>query len=673
MASAHPIPLPIPDDMDLATLLLRLRVALAGEFRASTLDQTWLIDEILVRCQTVAEEPEEVLAVLAILVQQAPEAGLRFLIAAFQRGVAPSLRAGLIALLEAGGIDLTSLRASCLGLIEVGTPAEKVEALRLLCALGPESEAAIVVLLTADVGRLWPLEQARVESLARLGSRGLPQVREALAHPDSNVRTRAEAVVHHLGEDALDVLPDLLQMPGASEPSPAIFRLGSAAIPQLLHGLRSPSNRIRSRATLVLGALKDQHPHVIPAIFEALDSHFHDHFQEVLQAILWRDASSELIPMPDPVIPCYREALSHNLLTVRVAAATALAVAGQPDEPVPDILFEVLRRGDPHLHGTALWALGACPDLPLDLFDLIGHQPEGAERFADRVARLGPPSPHAVRGLLTAYLHTDEELPNIASALQRSGALAGEELLAALRTGAAPEGRPLRYRRARLLFPHLDGAVLQLAWAGLQEFESEWSDPFVAHLLCSLLARGGAADEVLEIAREHPNPVLRRAATDSLLDGPAEAIPFLLAALEDPDQDVRGLALRTILSRWMEEALDPAWRQRLIEATLRTLARVAPPLQPASPALDLPQCIRQPGAMLTALEQVVEAASAEECRAACHALQFAAALFPSELIGQARKVLSALYAILERFPGLRSEASAAASALFGDEPPGFTR
>ncbi|MFO0846333.1 MAG: hypothetical protein U0797_28815 [Gemmataceae bacterium] len=177
--SATRAPQLVTDDMDLFTLLLRLRVRLDEDDPANL---AWVLPEVLVRCQSGVDDPERVLDAVARLACAAPGAGRSALIEALERGVDVAVLPGLVELLASLGANLAECEADALRRVSDPLPGERVHAMYLLCALGPTTEGGCRAALEAALGRLWRLEQLRVEALARNPGRSLAVCIGGLAH-----------------------------------------------------------------------------------------------------------------------------------------------------------------------------------------------------------------------------------------------------------------------------------------------------------------------------------------------------------------------------------------------------------------------------------------------------------------------------------------------------------
>lgn len=251
----------VSDEMELFTVLFRIRVLLAGTFREEPEQLAPLLFEILVRCQSGVEDPNEVLEIVRPIALAAPTTARNALIEALERGVDTHLLPGLLDILLDLGLDLQACENDCLHRLYHGTTAEKVQAMHLLCALGPCSQEATRLVLTLDLGRLWRLEWLRLDALVLNPIQTLPLAIEALEHPQESVRARAEAVLEKLGPLARPAVPTLLRMPawqGRDEAtaSPALFAIGAAAIEEIREALTHPNATVRQRAQAVLHLLQ---------------------------------------------------------------------------------------------------------------------------------------------------------------------------------------------------------------------------------------------------------------------------------------------------------------------------------------------------------------------------------------------------------------------------------
>ncbi len=245
----------VSDEMDLFTLLLRLRVRLATEAPASL---AWVLPEVLVRCQSEVDDPVGTFEVIDRLARSVPEAGRNALLEALERGVDAVLLEDCVALLAELGVDLAERERDALERLHFSHPGERVHAMYLLCAVGPTTESACRAVLETDLGRLWRLEQLRVEALVRHNA--LDASITALSHPSPEVRARAEAVLMYLGPIGSDAVSALLHMPPWDEederPSPVLYQLEDTALPILQASLNHESPLVRSRARQVLDYLQ---------------------------------------------------------------------------------------------------------------------------------------------------------------------------------------------------------------------------------------------------------------------------------------------------------------------------------------------------------------------------------------------------------------------------------
>jgi hypothetical protein len=251
--SAPPL---VSEDMDLFTLMLRLKVRLEEDDPANL---AWVLPEVLVRCQSGVHEPGEVFDAIARLARSAPESGKPALLEALERGVDVAILEGLVGLLAELGCDVAEREADALRRLSASRAGERVHAMYLLCALGPTTVEGCRAVLEADLVRLWRLEQVRVEALVRQRKAALPACIDALAHDAEAVRARAEAALVAMGPDAAPAVPALLSLPawgvGDDRPSPALYAFGEAAVPLLAEGLSHPSALVSSRAKRVLEAM----------------------------------------------------------------------------------------------------------------------------------------------------------------------------------------------------------------------------------------------------------------------------------------------------------------------------------------------------------------------------------------------------------------------------------
>jgi HEAT repeat protein len=625
MSEVDPLQALLSADLELPDLLLRARLLLAGAYRGRPGDLSGLLPEVLVRCQSEAEDAAGVLDLVGAVARAAPGPGRSALLEALERGVAAGLQPGLVALLEELGEDRPALLARCLAGLAAGDAADRVRALTVLCALGPVTEAAAEALLLAGVEPLWHLERRRVAALARAGAPVVPALASALGHPDPAVRARAEAALEALGPAAVAAVPALLEMPswpGTAEergeavaPSPALFAAGRAAVPALLAALAHPWPPARARAAAVLGARKRDDPSAVPALIAGLADPDGRVYQEAVRALVWTAPDGAVTPVPAEVLPLYLDALTDARLGVRLGAAVALALGGPEPAGLSALLEEGLAAEDEPLRRQAAWGLGALPEPPAGALARTCREPALAGAVTDRLGGRGPVLPAALEVLAAAYLDTGSE--PVGAALVRAGAAGAEALLGHCRASPA-EGVAERSARVFAEVGQAAGdlVVRELLGAGL----GEALPAAEAGLLYALLCAAGCADEAAGVLRGNDSVHVRRAAATGLAWGTPEAATALIAALEDADAGVRRAAAESALRLWFAEGVEEDWRERFIEATLRVLARAGVP-----EGVDLRRVLRSQGdagldGVVGALERVCRQADEGERRVASELL-----------------------------------------------------
>ena len=399
---------------------------------------------------------------------------------------------------------------------------------------------------------------------------------ELLRHDDESFRLRAHKLLVLIGADSISPLGEVLRSDDASLREPALgvvigiaksYRYQQTGITQahgLLASLLGAEGPVALAAEQALGELPGRDPYVIAALKA-----------EERQA---RQAAARLLRLPrnrDGVAEALLGALSDRDLYVRREAARSLAkrYEGAPPAAVP-ALKSLLRDPDSTLGDLAAACLAkiGAPAFPSVVETLADPDPELRRRAARALTLSLVRVPEARPGLLRAAQDPSPELRQEAISalgnefLWKGSALPLEALGAAL---ADPDPEVVRraIRSLRDLGPRAAPVAGDLARV-LQA-----SDPALrlaaAKALGSVATRQGApltaALELLGKALSDDSPDVRAAAASvfgALADGAYPQLPALVAALDDPDPQVRHQvqwALKRVVSASRAAGLTPVW------------------------------------------------------------------------------------------------------------------
>ena len=427
----------------------------------------------------------------------------------------PELRRGLLAILEGTGTPAVRMRA-CDVLLDL----DAREALPSLLKLFDDPEAE--------------LRRKGLAVLVRFEAKDRASAAVALLKDQDN-RVRAEAVLTLRRLDARDVIPAAIAL--LADPSPgtrqaAVHALDSLkaadAIPALAKLLEDPDSDVRAAAVWALGSL----------------------------------GGSERAPR-------LRKLLEDEESSVRAGAVWALARAKVRDA-APDILL-LLKDPDADVRALAAWAVGtleyrdAAPHLIRALTDASSETRKSVARAAGRLGLK-----EAVPALLKLLESETPEAEEAAGALGRIGA---PEAIPLLLTPCAPGKkavglggmRPGAYEALRA-YPAAD--VLPHALALLSG-----KDPKRRAIGAEALRaiRSPASKEALLglLAAEEPDDVQAPAARALGELGAREAIPRLVAILEDEGSDARADAAYALSLLGAKEAL-PTLRRGVQEGDRHT-------------------------------------------------------------------------------------------------------
>ncbi len=131
-------------------------------------------------------------------------------------------------------------------------------AARALAIIGPDARAAVPALAQALRGTDRELRWDAGIALGRIGEAAMPELINALAAKDPNVRHAAANAFYYAGPAAKPAVPALVQrLTDDSEPvrtasAQSLSQIGAAAVPALLHAIEHETGLARQAAARAL-------------------------------------------------------------------------------------------------------------------------------------------------------------------------------------------------------------------------------------------------------------------------------------------------------------------------------------------------------------------------------------------------------------------------------------
>jgi HEAT repeat protein len=424
--------------------------------------------------------------------------------------------------------------------------------------LRPDLDEAAAAFLRPEHERLFPVllapgtedyrRQAIADRLVEIGAAVIPDLLDALGSDVPGVAALAGTTLVRLGPAAVPGLLDALYDPFAGVRLAALAALRQVAdpraVPRVALTLRDSDARVRAMAIGVLDAIGD--PGASDAVGGALDDADVD--------VRWRAAGALGafgLPAVRPLLRAMRDdsmrvravardaiavlggdsldtlvaAMSDPAAAVRVSAAEALRAIG---EPAADAVLELATSEDPDIRWRALHLLDQSERLR-GWWATYGRE---TDPMVQQAALTGLPA--ADRTLASGSLHDPEaDVRWTAAAVAAAGPLAAVELL-----------ETLRLSRGRVAVA-VAQALVRAGKVVLPGDFAEWRPRWRRLLVADVLAAGGRAGaEWLIAALGDPDPEVRRVAAGTVAaveeDTRAWVLTVLRFRLDDAVQDPAG-------------------------------------------------------------------------------------------------------------------------------------
>ncbi len=427
-------------------------------------------------------------------------------------------------------------------------------AIATVAAIGPDAKDAVPALLAAldskgaNRQRSYYRDQVLIRTsyaLTRIGPAAIPPLIEGLKSNDTMMRSGAARALGGMGPVARDAIPALIENLGfweAGVQNDAIEALGSigeSAKPKILEALAAKEPRQRSAAALALGAIGKPAKDATGPILAQLQGE-----SDVTVRASLITALPRLGADPAQVVPALIDGMKDEREPIRHAAINGLLTMRAAQPQIVKALSVMLRDPNAATSERAAYVLGrlgesAGPAVPA-IISVVTAQPTPSQAFLDALVQIGEP---AVTPMLAAF---EKQQPSkltrehwVVKSLQQMGGL-----------GAAPIARNLTHpsESVRLL------AVLALvelgpdAEAAIPALFKALDDQELHVRAAALVALVGAKapyDQLrphLEAAFKDSSPVIRASGVEAAVrlgDEGKEFRPRVIAALKDSDATVR--------------------------------------------------------------------------------------------------------------------------------------
>jgi len=472
-------------------------------------------------------------------------------------------------------------------------------AIAAISALGPEAKDAIPTLLadfdskSASRQRSYYRDQVLIRNayaLARIGPAAIPPLIEGLRSPDTMMRSGAARALGGMGPAAKDAVPALIENLGHRDDAlqrdviEALGHIGDAAKPRLIEALAWNEARQRSTAALALGAMGKSAPDAVAPMLARLKTETDTTVRASLLTALPK--------LGTDVSAALIEALKDEREPIRHAAVNGLLTARSGKTQIVKSLAALVN--DPKSSERAAYVLGrlgesAAPAVPSILLAIANSNPP-PQPFVDALVQIGEP---AVTPILVNFAKADPATLTrehwAVKCLQQMGGLSVAPVGRNL-TNPSPSVRLLAARTLVELGPDAEPATPAL----LKALDDGNLHVRAVALIALVAVRTPIAqlEPHLDAAFKHESPIIRSAAVEASVhlageDGKAFH-GKIIAALKDPDESVRKTAIGQLGPAFGDAV--PLLIPLLEDSTRRAaaseaLGRIGPAAKPAVPRL----------------------------------------------------------------------------------------
>ncbi|MEQ1859261.1 MAG: HEAT repeat domain-containing protein [Chthoniobacteraceae bacterium] len=436
-----------------------------------------------------------------------------------------------------------------------------MNAVGAIAAIGPEARDAIPALIAefdsknASRQRGYYRDQVIVRmgyALTRIGPAAIPPLIEGLRSQDTMLRSGAARALGGMGAAANEAIPALIENLGHGDPGvkqevvDALGAIGAAAKPKLVEALAWNEPGQRSTAALALGAMGRTAQDAAAPMLARLKAESDATVRVSLLTALPRVGADARL-----LVPALIDGMKDEHEPIRHAATNGLLTLSSARAQIVKELGALVRDANPAWSERAVYVLGrlgtsAGSAVPA-ILEVIAKQSPPSQKYLDALVQIGEP---AVAPMLAAF---EKAKPAnlgrdhwVVQCLQQMGGL-----------GAAPIARNLAHPSAAVRFLAVRSLAALGADAGavvpglLKALEDDDLHVRSAALAALVAVRTPLAqiEPHLVGAFASASPLMRAAAVESVVRLGEDGRAFhgkVIAALKDRDESVRSAVLEQL-------------------------------------------------------------------------------------------------------------------------------
>ncbi len=473
-------------------------------------------------------------------------------------------------------------------------------AIAAVSAMGPDAKDAIPTLLadfdskSASRQRSYYRDQVIVRTayaLTRIGPAAIPPLIDGLRSQDTMMRSGCARALGGMGPAAKDAVPALIENLGHGDAGvqadviDALGSIGDTAKPKLIEALAWKEPRQRSTAALALGAMGKSAQDATAPMLAQLKTETDAAVRASLLTALPRLGADATLALI--------EGLKDEREPIRHAAINGLLTARSAQAQIVKALTALLRDPNPASSERAAYVLGrlgetAAPAVPA-ILEIIAKQTPAPQTYLDALVQIGEP---AVTPMLVSFEKTDPASLTrehwVVKCLQQMGGLGAGQVARNL-THPSPSVRLLAARALVELGPDAESATPALLRA--LDDENLHVRAVALTALVAVHTPFAQLEPHLNAAFKNPSPAIRAAAVEAAVRLGSEGKEFhekVIAALKDPDETVRKAAISQLGPDFAEAV--PQLVTMLDDPTRRAaaseaLGRIGAAAKPAVPRL----------------------------------------------------------------------------------------